>query len=432
MQSEARLTAGTIAGKWRRFAAARRKEKTHLLKRLLSRFLTLKLRVFFLHLGLSLISLGRPVRIGTLNAKGKISIMISYIEPYMRQLQVEGVRNPFVIVINPGRCPNEQLSKMYGRAVWLLDDRHPRLRNLFATVFRVLLKARSPMVANLYSGHTKEFMRAWEEAEPVLRFTVEEHERGQQLLAGMGIPKGASFICFGLREAAYYQEFLTPEAQARYSNPEDREDTYIRNPPLRNYVPMAVQCANLGLYVLRMGKGVDEPLPAGLHPNIIDYASKHRTPFGDIYLLANCKFVVAGAAGLWWISTAFNGPVVMTDNSWLWGSWLREGDLFIPKKLWLISGKRFLTFREMLAVDSRYTYKSNCLRDGVELVHNTPEEITAVVLEMNQRLDGTWQSCEEDEELQRRFKALYPPDHPGYHAPGRIGVEFLRQHSNLL
>jgi hypothetical protein len=51
---------------------------------------------------------------------------------------------------------------------------------------------------------------------------------------------------------------------------------------------------------------------------------------------------------------------------------------------------------------------------------------------MNQRLDGTWQGSEEDEELQRRFRALYSPDHMGYGLPGRIGAEFLRQHANLL
>jgi len=442
MESKLRLIPTTIAEKWRRFTDSDGERRIQLAnglaRRLIYRALGFSMSFLF-----HLISLGRPVRIGTLNAKGKISIMISYIEPYMRQLQLDGGRKPLVVVINPGQCPNEQLSRMYGRAVWLLDDRRPWLRKLFTVIFHILSAAGSPMAACLYSGHTYEFHRAWQEGEPALRFSAEERRKGEHVLANLGIPQGAPYVCFGLREAAYYQEFLTPEAQVLYTNPEDREDTYIRNPPLKNYIPMALQCSNLGLYILRMGKAVDESLPPDLHQKIIDYASKHWTPFGDVYLLANCKFVVAGAAGFWWIASAFNRPVVMTDTYLLWGT-LRADDLFIPKKLWLISEKRLLTFREMLAVGPLYMYQANCLRDGIELVHNTPDEISAVVLEMEQRLNGAWKSSEEDEELQHRFKSLYPPRvslrvderhdffKPNVRIPGRIGAEFLRQYVHLL
>ena len=255
------------------------------------------------------------------------------------------------------------------------------------------------------------------------------------MLAELRIPAEASYICFGLRDAAYYQQFLTSEAyaDARQFNTEAREDTYVRNPPLVNYLPMAAQCAAQGLYVLRMGQVVGEPLPPGIHSNIIDYACKHRTPFGDVYLLANCRFLVTGGAGgLWMVSSAFNRPVVMTDSYCIRVLPLRGGDLFIPKKIRLISEKRFLTFREMLTTGMRYSYRSNCLQDGVDLIHNTPEEIAAVVKEMEDRLEGRWLITEEDEELQKRFIALYQPEHYGYSLPGRIGAEFLRQNSNLL
>jgi len=424
-----------IAEKWQRFVAADNKQRVRLFVRKLIYLLILKPLAFLLHLVLHLISLGRPVRIGTLIAKGKISIMISYIEPYMRQLRLEGVRNPLVVVINPGKCPNEQLSRMYGRAVQLLDDRHPRLRRLFSFLLRLLAASGSRTVAHLQGADFTPYLRAWGEGGPVLRFTPEERERGQHLLAQMNMSAGVTYICFGLREAAFYQQFLTPESLARYTNPEDRENTYIRNPPLQNYLPMAAHCAEQGLYVLRMGQVAGEPLPSGLHPNIIDYAMKYRTSFGDVYLLANCKFVVAGVAGLWWIATAFNRPIVMSDSPTLHlGAGLRNGDLFIPKKVWVIAEKRLLTFPEMLKADIRYSYEDNCHRDGMELVHNTPEEIAAVVSEMNRRLDGTWSPSDEDEDLQRRFKEmLFSYQHPkSYGLPVRIGAEFLRQHADLL
>jgi putative glycosyltransferase (TIGR04372 family) len=86
----------------------------------------------------------------------------------------------------------------------------------------------------------------------------------------------------------------------------------------------------------------------------------------------------------------------------------------------------------MLETDSDLTSAVNLQRSGLELVHNTPDEISAVVREMEQRIDGTWLEAEEDEELQRRFGALYQPAHVCYGMPGCIGAEFLRQHSYLL
>jgi putative glycosyltransferase (TIGR04372 family) len=161
-------------------------------------------------------------------------------------------------------------------------------------------------------------------------------------------------------------------------------------------------------------------------------ATQHRTEFGDVYLLATCKFVVAGSAGLWNLSSAFNRPVVVADHNGIEYRGLREGDLFLPVMYRRRADQRFLTFREMLAAGSRYAWKEGCLADGVEYVRNTSEEITAVVDEMDRRLDGTWVGHPDEEVLQGRFRALYTPAALGYGTLGRIGTEFLRQHADLL
>lgn len=374
----------------------------------------------------------RPIRVGALNGKGRLSSMISYIEPYLRRQRMAGGRQPLVIVINPGRDPNAQLSRMYARAVWLLDDRSPWLRDLFLAMHR-MAGARSRLHADLHEGATIEYAVQWQSGDPVLQFTPEERAAGTQLLQALGVPEGAPYACFGIREPGYYRQFLEPEAVARHPNREAREDTYVRNPPMAHYLPMAAECAAEGWYMIRMGEAVDAPLPAGLHPRIIDYASSSRTPFGDVYLLATCAFAVAGAAGLWWIASAFNRPVVLTDSYCLWARGLRASDLFIPKTLWLETEQRCLTFREALEAGMRYTYQSNCAQDGIAVLHNTAEEIADVVREMRQRLKGTWQAMEEDDALQQRFTALYRPEYRmGYGLPGRLGAAFLRQRADLL
>ena len=108
-------------------------------------------------------------------------------------------------------------------------------------------------------------------------------------------------------------------------------------------------------------------------------------------------------------------------------------DLFLPKKLWSADGRRFLTYREILSSDiGRFARDEQFVQSGIEVVDNTPEEISSLVLEMEQRLAGRWQTTEEDEELRARFWALFPPHYPNRAYRSRVGAEFLRQNRDLL
>jgi len=391
---------------------------------------------FLLYCMLQVINIVRPVKIGSLNAKGKISIVTTYIEAYMRSVQFEGVRRPFLIVINPGPCPNDAIANMYKRVVWLCDEKHSYVRRVLTDVMLWLKERKSPLFVCL--GKAPLLFRisaVWPETAPLLSFTRTEHSRGMEMMRHMEIPLNASYICFGLRDAAYYRNFLNPEQQNRCFNKEDYPDTYIRNPLLDAYIPMISRMASQGMHVLRMGDKVSSQLPDGLDKKIIDYATHFRTAFGDVFMLAHCKFSISAGSGFWHMNAVFNKPTVFTDVYCLQIKHYMKADVFIPSKLWNSEKKRFLTFSEMLnagADGMRYAYESNCKKDGIEYIHNTPEEITAVVDEMNQRLDGTWVSTEEDEELQRQFHALYQPHHLGFVMRARIGVQFLRENKHLL
>ena len=69
---------------------------------------------------------------------------------------------------------------------------------------------------------------------------------------------------------------------------------------------------------------------------------------------------------------------------------------------------------------------------NVEMVENTSEEITALTLEMDDRLNNRWTNTDEDKDLQRKFWSImreYLPDHV---FNSKIGAEFLRQNRELL
>ena len=53
---------------------------------------------------------------------------------------------------------------------------------------------------------------------------------------------------------------------------------------------------------------------------------------------------------------------------------------------------------------------------------------------MNARIDGTWKSMPEDEELQQKYLDLVIKysDQPTWRGGGRVGTQFLRDNQDLL
>jgi len=171
---------------------------------------------------------------------------------------------------------------------------------------------------------------------------------------------------------------------------------------------------------------------------VIDYATKARTELLDLYLGANCAFFIGSESGILAIPMMFRQPTVHANFCCVsefveWMVAWQPHDLWIPKKFWLRDEERFMTIREVInSADGVFAGSWRRRDTGIELVDNTPEEITAVVLEMAARLKGTWQSTKEDEELQRYFWSRYAPSETNQAPHARIGADFLRTHLDLL
>ena len=92
-----------------------------------------------------------------------------------------------------------------------------------------------------------------------------------------------------------------------------------------------------------------------------------------------------------------------------------------------------MTFREIIESGSgKYLHFESFEQQGIELIENTPEEIRDVVTEMDERLNGTWETTEEDEELQRRFWSLFEPNEFNSVFRCRTGTKYLHQNKELL
>jgi putative glycosyltransferase (TIGR04372 family) len=264
-----------------------------------------------------------------------------------------------------------------------------------------------------------------EKAKIHFTFTQDEEDKGRAALESFGIPDGAPFVCFQARDPAYLDERTGLTGQFAYHN--------YRDTDINTYLPAVNSLSELGYYSLRMGAIVKSPIQSE-NPRIIDYSTKHRTEFMDIYLSAQCSFYIIDTAGMCAVTGAFRRPILFVNFAPLEivHTW-REGVLTIPKKYWLAREQRYMNTSEILESGAGLFRAVDHFKEmGIELFDNTPEEISAAALEMDARLSGTWNTTKEDEEFQERFWSLFKPGDWNMEFRSRIGAQFLRENPYFL
>lgn len=401
------------------------------------------MKLFLLVMGLGgviLLRIIRPVlfiRIGIL-VNERLGELATRTETYLRRNFNKKLSSREIHIFISGKPANEQLFKMIRRKIPVLVVNHCLLWSI-----RKLQSFFRKSELWLDYGNCENRYFEFNTKPSQLTFTSEEEELGRRLLEDLGVGSKSPFVCVNVRDKAYLDK-IHP-----YRNRTDWSYQDYRDADIDNYVPAAEYLASLGIYVIRMGFMVEKEF--GLpNPYVIDYANKYRSDFGDIYLSAKCKFFIGSEGGLITVPWIFNVPVAYSNRIPVTAiaGWHRS-NIFLPKKLWLKSKQRFLTFREIHNWGACSWFRSEPYQQaGIEVVENTPEEIFGLVREMNERLDGTWVTTEEDEALQKRYWGIWPKDLDSYrssipltveYSPARchgsyprISTEFLRRNQELL
>jgi putative glycosyltransferase (TIGR04372 family) len=257
-----------------------------------------------------------------------------------------------------------------------------------------------------------------------VHFTPEEKLRGLVERGKIGINETCPYICFLARDSSYLKSL--PAYRSLDFGYHDYRDGSIDN-----YIPAAYELVRRGYYVIRMGASVAESLKEN-HPQIIDYASRFRSEFMDIYLSAECRFFLCDTSGMCNVVKMFRRPLgyvnfvpIGLDNLLT----LATGNILIPKRLRWRKAGRILSLRESLQYGADTFYRSEEYEElGVEVVENSPDEITALAMEMDDRLDGAWETTEEDEELQREFWKKFGVAGLQSSIDARVSAAFLRKH----
>lgn len=329
-------------------------------------------------------------------------------------------RGEIIILINDKpkeMIVNRQLYAMIKRKIPVIDS-----SNLIN--FIKLLVKNDPKLWNLNKLlHYSSILNydVFDNGNPQLTFNKDEEIEGKKLLKTMGI-EDEPYICFHNRDSAYWDK--RRENEVHFHDYRDND--------IKNYMLAVKYMNNKGYSAVRMGKIVKEKLETK-SSNIVDYASYFRSDFGDVYVTSKCKFFIGNSSGIVFLPIIQNIPSVLVDVIPL-GFVTSKRDIYIPKKYWYISEKRFLKFSEVL--DSKiYRWgirDYNYSKLGIEVINNTSDEILDVTKEMYSRLNGTWITNEEDNELQNKFRNLYKKGCPAFGNLSRVGAEFLRQNGELI
>ena len=259
---------------------------------------------------------------------------------------------------------------------------------------------------------------------PNISFTEAEEAQGEKEFRKLGIPPDSTFICFHNRDSAFL-DTMKNAFTWRYHD--------YRDSSIRNYLQGVKEMTKRGYYAIRLGTKVNEKVECR-NPKVIDYACNGmRTDFLDIYLSAKCRFIICSDTGISFPAEVFNRPLVYVN----WTLLLRISvyaayGLIIFKKFFLKNENRYMSFSEIMNLEFGGKDTDELFnRLNLKLIENTPEEIRAVTIEMDERLNDTWESTREDEILQEKFWALFGSNK--VRSPDlRIGAEFLHQNRDLL
>jgi putative glycosyltransferase (TIGR04372 family) len=255
--------------------------------------------------------------------------------------------------------------------------------------------------------------RHWGTRGPLLTLPRAQRQAGRATLAKMGVPEDAWFVCVHSREGGY--------------SPHDEHLHSYRNSDIHDYVPSMQAIIAAGGWCIRVGDPTMRPLSPPV-PGVIDYAlSPHKSAEMDVFLAAECRFMLGNSSGLYILSATFGKPCALANQAPLSGVYgIGVNDLAIPK--WLKRDGARLELEPFLRSPvANYRFTELYQKDGLEVVNNTPAEILALTQEMLERLDGRAVYTANDEARQQRFRALFAKGHYSYGAASRIGRDFLRK-----
>jgi putative glycosyltransferase (TIGR04372 family) len=262
---------------------------------------------------------------------------------------------------------------------------------------------------------------------PHFSFTEDENKRGFKFLESLGVKKNAKFICLLGRDSSF---------KNKHGDKRDWSYHNYRDTGIETFKEAAIYMADKDYFVIRMGKSVKKLFKVK-HHRIFDYAnSKYRCDYLDIWLMANCYFLISVSSGLEEVTRIFRKPTVTVNYIPIQQVVSYDHVISVPKHLvWEESNQR-LSLTEHLNIS--YLKSEQYKKAGIIVENLSEQEILEAVIEMEARLNNKWNVSSQDIQLQIKFWNIiktsqgYKKYHGLIHPEARVGTHFLKNNLEWL
>jgi putative glycosyltransferase (TIGR04372 family) len=251
-----------------------------------------------------------------------------------------------------------------------------------------------------------------------------------------------NYMCFRDRDLSYirkksqssiisnkkYKLFITREYNVNLG--ENIYD-YARNIPVESYYKGIKELSKIGIKSVRYGASSGNRCDNKL---VFDYSFLYRDDnydITDLFLMENCKFYIGPPSGDEVLAMAFNKPIC-SINSFPWpyiNIPYRADSMHVPQKLWIKKEKRFMKLSEMVGMEEKYSrreFVDTFDKMGIEPIKNNEEEIAGAIMEMNARLDGTW---DKERDI---FKKYLTKSNLSFSSKAILSTTFLEMNPDIL
>jgi len=336
---------------------------------------------------------------------------------------------------------NKQLKKMWKKELvflpaLILQPIHNI--NIFISKFIPQLK-KHDINNEILNNNNRDTKNLFEKYQTHLKFNKDEEENGKKILKQLGLPVNAKFVCIGVRDRAYSNK-SRPKKELGFWDYHNFRDGNIDD-----FILSAEEIVKRGYWVFRIGKTVEKKL-GQTNPKIIDYASSDlRSDFMDIYIQAKCSFCLSLSSGLDQVSYVFRKPVAHIEPMLFNFFSFNPKHVTLFRHFFLKKENRNLSISEIFSHNLAFAkYAKEYENKGVELKHNSAEEIRDLAIEVLERYEGKWVENSKDKELKQKFWKIYMKNYRKYvpdkhllrihndNFNSHISAKFLRENESWL
>lgn len=272
-------------------------------------------------------------------------------------------------------------------------------------------------------------------------FTDAEKQEGDRILEEMGVGNNDWFVCVFARDSAYldktFGELINSAGERGWSY-HDYRDSDIDS------LNLAIdEILARGGFVVRLGKVVAKAM-SYKHEKVIDYPlSEWRSDFMDLYLQYRAKFILSSStSGATDVCSLFDTPYCGVNMPTYWNMPYKN-TIQIPKTYRhkqsgkMVGLKEWIKLVETQKADIHYGcdyedptqlsiwHSGFYIKNELEIINNTPEEILDLTKEMFERLDGSFIQSDEDKKRQEKYLAINATYLPVKECKNPYGRDFL-------